>query len=88
MEQLALRLAADAGWRWLGGDEEARKPLSVVLRAFDVPVLFACGEERSRPREEDAVRVPVGEGRRLVGRHFFARPVAADATGRVTVRGL
>lgn len=84
MEQVALRLEGNAGWTYLGGSDEARKPLEVILRAFDCDVEFAIGEGEGVPTGEP-VTVPVGEGRRLQGKHFFARAAVAC---RVSYRGI
>jgi hypothetical protein len=86
MEQVALTLPPGSGWTYLGGDAEARKDIEVVLRAFDQDVEFVKGQDAETPGP-DPVRVPVGEGRRLVGRHFFARPTGQGAC-RITRRGL
>ncbi len=91
MDQVALRLEGNAGWTYLGGNDEARKPLEVILRAFDCDVEFAVGEagpagsgDTGVPMGEP-VTVPVGEGRRLAGKHFFAR---AASSCRVSYRGI
>jgi hypothetical protein len=73
MEQVALRLTKTDGWTLLGGDPEAKKPVELVVRSFEHPVAVAAGESDRMP-DKDAVRVPAGEGRRVVGRWFFARP--------------
>lgn len=86
MDHVALFLARDAGWTYLGGDAEARKVLDVVLRAFDQDVEFAIGADANGP-EGDTVRVPAGEGRRLQGRHFYAR-ATANGPCRITRRGI
>ena len=72
MEQVAKRLTGD-GWTYLGGDADAKQPLEVVVRAFEGAAQAAVGEGPDAPGDE-VVDVPVGEGRRLEGRHFFARP--------------
>jgi len=87
MDQVALTLGADSGWTYLGGDEEARKDLEVVVRAFDQDVQFTIGTGADAPGTEP-VTVPNGEGRRLVGRHFFVRPATAGSPCRITQRGL
>ena len=86
MDHVALSLR-DASWTYLGGDDEAKKELEVVLRAFDQDVEFATGKGANQP-DDESVTVPRGEGRRLTGRHFFARPTAPGAACRVTQRGL
>jgi hypothetical protein len=86
MEQVALNLARSSGWTYLGGDAEARKDLELVVRAFDQDVEIVLGEDSSTPGS-GVVRVPAGEGRRLVGRHFFAR-ATRDGACRISRRGL
>jgi hypothetical protein len=87
MEQVALRLRKTDGWTYLGGKPEARKPLEVVLRSFERPVLAATGETEKGP-DAEPVRIPPGEGRRLEGRHFFVRPAPPEAPCLVSYRGL
>jgi hypothetical protein len=87
MEQVALRLQKTDGWTYLGGDSEAKKPLEVVIRAFEGGALAATGPTEKAP-EGEGVDVPEGEGRRLVGRHFFARPARPDAPCLISYRGL
>ena len=87
MEQVALRLDGTARWTYLGGDSEARKPLQVVVRAFDRDVQFRFGSSAAEP-DGDVVAVPAGEGRRLEGRHFFAQPAVAGNPCRISYRGL
>ena len=87
MDQVALTLGADPGWTYLGGDAEARKDREVVVRAFDQDVLFTTGATPDTP-DGQSVTVPNGEGRRLVGRHFFVKPTAAGSACRITQRGL
>ena len=84
MDQVALRLDGSGAWVHLGGRCDAKKPLEVVLRAFDAPVTFASGDRPEAPTN-DGVEVPPGEGRRLEGLHFFAR---AFASCRITYRGI
>jgi len=84
MQQVALRLAGDGAWVHLGGAEGAGKPREVVIRAFDVDVEAATGTQNATP-DCQPVRVPRGEGRRLVGLHFFVRSPTA---GRISMRGL
>ena len=86
MEAVALRLTRVEGWTYLGGDAEAKKPLEGVIRAFEHPVLAAVGEGPDAPTGEP-VEVPAGEGRRLEGRHFFARPGEPARPCRVSYRG-
>jgi hypothetical protein len=87
MEQVALRLQRTDGWTYLGGDAEAKKPLEVVVRAFEGAVLAATGSGPNAP-DADPVTVPEGEGRRLVGRHFFVRPAGGDGSRLISYRGL
>ena len=85
MDQVACSLEG-RDWTYLGGDADARKDLEVVVRAFDQDVDFAVGATADQP-DGDTVRVPVGEGRRLIGRHFFARATGPGAC-RITQRGV
>ena len=87
MEQHALRLRKLDGWTYLGGKSDAKKPLEVVVRAFDGDVLYATGESERAP-EGEPVRVPAGEGRRLEGRHFFVRPAPPESPRLISHRGL
>lgn len=89
MEQFARRLVRHDGWTWLGGLDEG-KDLECVLRAFDADVRFAEAATRDAlPPQDAGVIVAAGSGARLVGRHFFARPVATRGVSpRVSVRGL
>lgn len=77
MDQVALRLARSSAWTHLGGNSEAKKPLEVVVRAFEGDVLFATGTDAEGP-DSDPVEVATGEGRRLAGKHFFVRPQDGD----------
>jgi hypothetical protein len=86
MEQVALRLTNTQDWTLLGGNPEAKKPVEVVVRSFDVPVHVATGSTNRAPDVEPIV-VPAGEGRRLTGRWFFARPVAPGGPCRISFRG-
>lgn len=85
MDQVARTLQGE-DWTYLGGDADARKDLEVVLRAFDQDVDFALGSSADQA-DGETVRVPVGEGRRLVGRHFFARATGPGPC-RITQRGV
>jgi hypothetical protein len=87
VEQVALRIQKTDGWTYLGGDPDAKKPLEVVFRAFEGDVLAATGETGKEPASE-SVLVPAGEGRRLEGRHFFARPARPDRPVLMSYRGL
>ena len=86
MDQVALHLRTEDGWTYLGGDDEARKDLEVVVRAFDQEVEISLGDSADAPSGE-TTRVPAGEGRRLVGRHFFVRGTVPGPC-RITQRGL
>ncbi len=85
-EAVAITLDAKDGWRHLGHAPEA-EPIEVVLRSFDRTVLFATGQGRNAP-DGEAVTVRPGEGARLTGLHFFARPAPPPASCRISVRGL
>jgi hypothetical protein len=87
MEQVALRLRKTDGWTYLGGRADARKPLEVVLRAFEGSVLGATGEGEKAP-DQEPVLIPEGEGRRLTGHHFFARPAPPASSCLLSYRGL
>ena len=87
MEQVALRLRKLDGWTLLGGEPEAKKPVEVVVRSFERPVLCATGAGPNAP-DSPPVEVPPGEGRRLTGRFFFARPASPDAPCLISFRGL
>ncbi len=87
MDQVALRLAGTPTWTYLGGKAESKKPLEVVVRAFDREIEIATGEGASEPTGA-SVRVSAGEGRRLTGQHFFARPTAHGAPCRISYRGV
>lgn len=87
MEAIALRLQKTDGWTCIGGKEDAKKPLDVVIRAFEGPVLAATGSSDKAP-DREPVLVPRGQGRRLVGRHFFVRPAPPVGPRLITHRGL
>lgn len=87
MEQVAIRIQKTDGWTYVGGDAEAKKPIEVVIRAFEGNVLTAIGEGESTPTSEP-VAVPEGEGRRLVGRHFFVRPAPPERACLISFRGM
>jgi len=87
MEAHALRLRKTDGWTYLGGRPEAKKPLEVVLKAFEGDALFAVGPTEREPGGEP-IRVPRGQGRRLAGLHFFARPADPRRPLLVSHRGL
>jgi hypothetical protein len=84
-EAIAMTLESGEGWRRLGSAPE-EKPIEVILRSFDRPVLFATGSRVDVP-EGEPVLVAAGEGVRLEGRHFFARPAAGEGKARILVRG-
>ena len=85
-EAYALTLPPVDSWRLLGSTPE-NEPVEVIVRAFDLPVLFAVGKSPSRPDGEPATVAP-GEGVRLTGLHFFAKPARAGEPCRILVRGL
>ena len=85
-EGRSITLPPDAGWRLLGSTPE-KSPVEVVLRAFDVPVLFATGRGPAAPDAAPTAVAP-GEGARLSGLHFFAKPATPGAGGRILVRGV
>jgi hypothetical protein len=87
MEQVALRLTKPDAWTLLGGDPEAKKPPEVVVRSFDGPIHVATGKTDRMP-DTEPVLVPPGQGRRLTGRWFFARPAGAHGACRISYRGL
>jgi hypothetical protein len=86
LEATSRRLPAGERWTYLGGQADAKEPFDLVVRAFEAPVLVAIGENDRAP-DTEPVLVPVGQGRRLCGQHFFARP-AEGAAAVVTFRGL
>jgi hypothetical protein len=85
-EALALTLAPGTEWRHIGSAPEA-KPIELVVRSFDRPVLFAAGTGSNRP-DGEPVEVGAGQGARLEGMHFFARPTPGPGPARILVRGL
>ena len=87
MESFALRVQKTDGWTRIGGNPDAKKPLDVVVRAFEGPVLVATGSEEKGP-DREPVLVPEGEGRRLVGRQFFVRPAPPVGPRLISHRGL
>jgi hypothetical protein len=88
MEQVALRLTRTDGWTLLGGDPEAKKPVELVVRSFEHPVDVAAGDTDRTP-DRAPMRVPAGEGRRVAGRWFFARPAdPAQGPCLISYRGL
>jgi len=87
MDHVALRLPGTQTWTYLGGKEEAKKPLEVVVRSYDAPVEIATGDDGTTP-SADTILVPAGEGRRLEGRHFFARAAATGGSCRISYRGV
>lgn len=86
MEAVEIRLPAGDRWTYLCGQADAKKPNDVVIRAFGQPALCAVGDGERGP-DAEPVLVPVGQGRRLVGRHFYARPADPALSGLLTVRG-
>lgn len=87
MEQVALRLPATDAWTLIGSRPDAKKPLEVVVRAVDGPLLAATGTSDDAP-DAEGVLVPVGEGRRLTGRHFFVKAAPPVGPRLLTHRGL
>jgi hypothetical protein len=80
----ASRRAHD-GWTFLGSTPE-KTAVEVVLRSFDTNVEFATGASAAHPDGPPMVVRP-GEGARLSGLFFFARPASPTARGRILVRG-
>ena len=87
MEQVALRMPAVEDWTLIGSHPDAKKPLEIVVRAVDGPLLVATGTDDGAPSSE-AVFVPTGEGRRLCGRHFFAKAAPPVGPRLLTYRGM
>ena len=87
MEQIARRLDDVDAWAYLGGKADAKKPLEVVVRAFDGDVLAVAGSTPDAP-DGEPVLVPRGEGRRVVGLHFFVRPAEPVGPRLITYRGI
>ena len=85
-EGRALTLEAGEAWRHLGSTPE-KAPVEVVLRSFDLPVLFATGRSPAAPSDAP-LTVEAGGGARLVGLHFFARPAREGHACRILVRGI
>jgi hypothetical protein len=85
-EGWATVLKAGEDWRHVGAAPE-HEPVEVIVRSFDLPVLFATGPT---PRGPDAKPVVVGaqEGARLSGLHFFVKPATTDGDCRILVRGV
>ncbi len=87
MEQIAIRLTQNDTWTYLAGDSDAKKDLEVVVRAFDHDALARTGASQTAPDGEE-VLVPVGQGRRLIGKHFFARPAGKHRRCLISYRGI
>ena len=87
MEPIALRVQKTDGWTHIGSKPDAKKPLDVVVRAFEGPVLVATGRDEKSP-DREPVLVPDGEGRRLDGHHFFVRPAPPLGPRLIAHRGL
>jgi hypothetical protein len=87
MEATLKRLPPSEAWCYLGGQTGPKEPFDLVVRAFEGSVLVAVGENDRAP-DTEPVLVPAGQGRRLCGWHFFARPARAGAGVVVSVRGL
>ena len=88
METVARRLTDNSTWTYLGGDAEAKEAPECVLRAFEASATLAAGDTDQQPDETTAIEVPPGEGRRLAGRHFFARPTPPVTSCLIAVRGV
>lgn len=86
MEAVAIRLGQDERWTYLTGHGASKEPVDLVVRAFDADVLVAVGDAERGP-DSEPVRVPAGQGRRLCGWHFFARPLDVQRPARVVYRG-
>ena len=85
-EAVAVTLPPEDAWRHLGSTPES-EPVEVILRSFDRPVLFAVGKTPNRPDGEPTTVTP-GEGARLSGLHFFAKPARPGESCRILIRGL
>lgn len=87
MEATAIRIPAGTRWVYLCGLAAGAQATDVVVRAFESPALLAIGEDAGAP-DSEPVLVPVGQGRRVIGRHVFARSASADRPSLVTFRGM
>jgi hypothetical protein len=87
MEQVAVRLTKTDEWTLLGGDPEAKKPAEIVVRSFGGAAHVATGKTDRTP-DTEPILVPAGEGRRLAGRWFFARPAGDGGVRTISYRGL
>jgi hypothetical protein len=85
MEAWTTTLKPGDDWRHLGSTPE-KAPVEVVLRALDSPVAYATGATDRRP-DGEPLTVAAGEGARLTGLHFFAKP-ADGGPCRIVVRGI
>ena len=88
METVARRISDPSAWTYLGGDEGSKEAPECIVRAFDGPVRFTTGSTAESADPAAAVHVPRGEGRRLVGRHFFAQPAEPASSCLIAVRGI
>ena len=52
MESVALRVQKTDGWTRIGSKPDAKKPIDVVVRAFEGPVLVATGTDEKEPDRE------------------------------------
>lgn len=88
MEQYVINLTDGSNWTHLGSWEgDAKTPeAEVIVRPYDAAILFATGSGEGAP-DGEPLEVPQGEGRRLVGKHFFVR-LAGSGPTRVYHRGL
>lgn len=83
-----MSLAGGREWTLLGGEDQPKKPLECIVRSYDRAIEAVASQQRGGPAADTpAVHVPRGEGRRLTGSYFFARPVESGPPCRVGVRG-
>jgi hypothetical protein len=87
VEQVALRIQPTGSWTYLGHAPDPAKPVEVVIRAFDGAALAATGTGPHQP-DGTPIEVPEGEGRRLEGTHFFARPAGDGGPCLLSYRGI
>lgn len=87
MEATAVRLPSGERWSYLGGQAAAKEPIDLVVRAFEAAVLAAVGDQERGP-DSEPILIPAGQGRRLCGFHFFARPASAAGGALVSFRGI
>lgn len=87
MEATVVRLSSGERWSYLCGQSGAKEPIDLVVRAFEGPALCAVGDAERGP-DSEPILVPVGQGRRLCGFHFYARPADPTRSSLITYRGL